>query len=137
MAGRADATIIRKAWKLRRGEKTQQQIADELGFGMRQVQNYLNSKWLADRNLGHLRYAEEPLQAPRSRIENEAWGFCQGGNHEWMDDDRYNGHAYKVEDVSEEMTGFEGSRLITVWRVRTCRFCGYNTRRRHFGYSIV
>ena len=76
MAGRADATIIRKAWKLRRGEKTQQQIADELGFSMRQVQNYLNSKWLADRNLGHLRYAEEPLQAPMSRVENEAWGFC-------------------------------------------------------------
>ena len=137
MAGRADATIIRKAWKLRRGKKTQQQIADELGFGLRQVQDYLSSKWLADRNLGHLRYAEGPLQVPMSRIENEAWGFCQGGNHEWMDDDRYNGHAYKVEDVSEEMTGHEGSRLITVWRVRTCRFCDYNTRRRHFGYSIV
>ena len=79
MAGGADATIIGKVWKLRRGKKTQQQIADELGFSIRQVQNYLNSKWLADRNLGHLRYAEEPLQVPMSRIENEAWASARGG----------------------------------------------------------
>jgi len=38
MAGRADATIIGKVWKLRRGKKTQQQIADKLDFSLRQVQ---------------------------------------------------------------------------------------------------
>ena len=137
MTRRPDATIIRNAWELKRERKTQQEIADELGFSLRHVQDYLSPKWLADRNLGHLRYAEGPLQVPMSRIENEAWGLCQGGSHEWMDDARYDGHAYKVKDVSEEMTGHEGSRLITVWWVRTCHFCGYNTRRRRFGYSIV
>jgi hypothetical protein len=64
-------------------------------------------------------------------------GFYQGENHEWMDDARYNGHAYLVEDVSEEMTDHEVSRLITVWRVRTCYFCRYNTRRRRSGFIVV
>ena len=137
MPQRLNLELIRRAWFLRWKRHTQLQIGKVIRRSSRQVGNYLDEKWLAERGIGYLKYAEEEIGAPAGFLENQAWSKCQNADPSWIDDARYDGHAYNVEDVSEEMTGFEGSRLITVWLVRTCRFCGYNTRRRHFGYSIV
>ena len=140
MAQRPKLDLISEAWKLHREETTMshEDIAENLGVSRRSVANYLNSKWLAARNLGHLTFPEQELQIPRSTLENEAWGLCRSGNHDWMDDARFDGHAYKVKDVSEPTKGQGGSRLINVRRVRTCHYCGHKPDlQRRWGFVIV
>ena len=73
---------IKKAWALKReGRMSQQAMAEEVGLHPRTVFNYLRPAWLAQRNLGHLRFASQEPQFPRSTLENRAWEMCEAGEH--------------------------------------------------------
>ena len=138
MARSLNLDLIRRTLDLVREGLTHEDIAEKLGRNTRTIDNYASAKWLAARNLGHLTFPEQELRIPRSTLENEAWGLCRSGDHEWMDDARFDGHAYNVEDVSEPMTGHGGSRLINIREVRTCHYCGYEAvPRKRRGFVIV
>ena len=71
---------IKKAWALKRqGGMSQQTMAEELGLDPRTISNYFRPAWLAERNLGHLRFASQEPRVPRSTLENRAWEMCESG----------------------------------------------------------
>ena len=139
MPQRPNLDLISEAWKLHREETTMshEDIAEKLGVSWRSVANYLNSKWLAARNLGHLAFPEQELQIPRSRLENEAWGLCRRGNHDWMAHERYEWHAYRKSKDTKEDRGFGGSLIKTTYEVRTCNFGPHRTERRLYSCIAV
>ena len=57
---------------------------------------------------------------PASPLQQEAYDMCCRGNHGWMSDERFEGHACKLETFSE----IKNNRLIMTNR-RTCHFCGH------------
>ena len=138
MPQRPNIDQIKKAWGLKRqGGKTQQAMAEELGLDPRTVSNYFKSSWLVQRNLGHLRYAGQEPQSPRSDLENRAWELCESGEHAWMEKELYNGHAYTESESAEELKGFGGSTLKAVYLEKCCHFCGLVTQRRKRGFIVV
>ena len=137
MPQRPDVDQIKKAWTLKReGGMSQQAVAEELGLHPRTVFNYFRSSWLTQRNLGHLRFAGQEPQFPRSALENRAWAMCESGEHDWMKEDLYKGHAYSESESTEELDGFDGSTLRTVYSVTTCHYCGFVARRRKHGFVV-
>ena len=138
MSQRPDVDQIKKAWALKReGGMSQQAMVEELGLNPRTISNYFRSEWLAQRKLGHLRFAgQEPL-APRSALENRAWERCESGEHSWMAEDAYRGHAYTESESTEQLDGFDGSILKTVYSVKACHFCGRVMRRRRHGFLVT
>ena len=138
MPQRPDVDQIKKAWALKReGGMSQQAMAEELGLHPRTVFNYLRPAWLAQRNLGHLRFAGQEPQFPRSTLENRAWEMCEAGEHAWMAEDLYRGHAYTESESAEELDGFGGSTLRTVYLDTTCHFCGLMKRRKRHGFLVT
>ena len=128
---------IKKAWALKReGGMSQQEMAEELGLNPRTVFNYLRPAWLAQRNLGHLRFVGQEPQFPRSALENRAWEMCEAGEHSWLSDEAYRVHAYTESESTEELEGFGGSTLRTVYLDKTCHYCGMATRRRLHGFVV-
>jgi len=73
---------------------------------------------------------DQGLQKPRLAVESEAWGLCQSGDHEWMKDALYKGHAFRVTEEIREQPGNTGSTLVTRYKVTTCRFCGFFTEQK-------
>ena len=138
MPQRPDFDQIKKAWALKReGGMSQQEMAEELGLNPRTVFNYLRPAWLAQRNLGHLRFAGQEPQFPRSALENRAWEMCESGEHSWMAEQLYRGHAYTESESTDELDGFDGSTLRTVYSVTTCHYCGLAIRRRKHGFVVT
>ena len=138
MPQRPDVDQIKKAWALKReGEMSQQAVAEELGLHPRTVSNYFRSKWLAQRNLGHLRFAGQEPQFPRSTLENRAWEMCESGEHGWMEEDLYKGHAYTESESTEELDGFGGSRINIVYAEMMCHYCGRVIRHRKHGFLLT
>ena len=129
---------IKKAWALKReGGMTQQAMAEELNLHPRTVFNYFRSSWLAQRKLGHLRFVSQEPQFPRSALENRAWEMCESGEHDWMKEDLYKGHAYTESESTDEIDGFDGSTLKTVYAETTCHYCGWVIRRRKRGFLVT
>ena len=138
MPQRPDIDQIKKAWALKReGGMSQQAVAEELGLHPRTVFNYFRSSWLAHRNLGHLRFTGQEPQFPRSALENRAWAMCESGEHDWMKEDLYKGHAYSVSESTEEIGGFDGSTINTVYSDTTCHYCGLLMRRKKRGFLVT
>ena len=139
MPQRPNLGLISNAWKLQNGETrmSHENIAEKLGVSPRSVANYLNVKWLSERNLGHLAFPGQELQIPGSRLENEAWGLCLSGNHDWMAHERYEWHAYRKSKETKEEGGFGGSLIKTTYEVRTCNFGPHRTERRLNSYIVV
>ena len=138
MPQRPDVDQIKKAWALKReGEMSQQAMAEELGLNPRTISNYFRSKWLAQRNLGHLRFAGQEPQFPRSALENRAWEMCESGELGWMEEDAYGGHAYTESESTEEIDGFGGSTIKTIFSGKTCHFCGLVMSRRKRGFLVT
>ena len=138
MPQRPDVDQIKKAWALKReGGMSQQAMAEELGLNPRTISNYFRSEWLAQRKLGHLRFAGQEPQPPRSALENRAWQMCESGEHSWMGDVHYRGHAYTESESTEELEGFGGSTLRTVYADTTCHYCGWVMRRRLHGFLVT
>ena len=138
MPQRPDVDQIKKAWALKReGGMSQQAMAEELGLHPRTVFNYLRPAWLAQRNLGHLRFASQEPQFPRSTVENRAWELCESGEHALMAEDLYRGHAYTESESAEELDGFDGSTIKTVYADKTCHYCGWVMRRRKHGFLVI
>ena len=128
---------IKKAWALKRqGGMSQQTMAEELGLDPRTISNYFRPAWLAKRKLGHLRFARQEPQFPRSTLENRAWEMCEAGGHDWMKEDLYKGHAYSESESTEELEGFDGSSLKSVYSEMTCHYCGFVTRHRRHAFLI-
>ena len=138
MPQRPDVDQIRKAWALKRkGGISQQSMAEKLGLNPRTVSNYFRSEWLAQRKLGHLRFASQEPQFPRSALENRAWEMCEAREHAWMAEELYKGHAYTESKFIEELDGFGGSTLRTVYLDTTCHFCGLMKRRKRHGFLVT
>jgi hypothetical protein len=138
MPQRPDVDQIKKAWALKReGGMSQQAMAEELGLHPRTVNNYFRSSWLAQRKLGHLRFASQEPQFPRSALENRAWEMCEAGEHSWMAEDLYKGHAYTESESTEEIDGFGGSTLRTIYADTTCHYCGLVRRRKRHRFLLV
>ena len=138
MPQRPDVDHIKKAWELKRkGGMSQQAMADELGLHPRTVFNYLRPAWLAQRNLGHLRFASQEPQFPRSTLENRAWEMCEAGQHDWTEDELYRGHAYTESEFIEELDGFGGSTLRTVYLDKTCHYCQWVARSKKRGFLMT
>jgi len=116
---------------------TQQAVADELGLHPRTVNNYFRTSWLAQRHLGYLRFANQEPQFPRSTLENAAWEKCEAGDHSWMEEDLYRGHAYTKSESTEEIYGFDGSTNKTIYSDTTCHYCGRLMRRRLHGFLVT
>ena len=110
---------------------------EELGVHPRTVNNYFRPAWLAQRNLGHLRFGSQEPQLPRSILENRAWEKCEAGEHAWMAEELYRGHAYTESESTEELEGFGGSTIKTVYSDTTCHFCGRVIRRRKHGFLVT
>ena len=128
---------IKKAWALKRqGGLSQQTMAEELGLDPRTISNYFRPAWLAKRKLGHLRFARQEPQFPRSTLENRAWEMCESGEHGWMEEGEYKIHAYTESESTDELDGFDGSTLRTVYSVTTCHYCGFVARRRKHGFVV-
>ena len=132
MPQRPNLDLISEAWKLHREDTRMSHalIAEKLMVSPRSGANYLNGKWLKKRNLGHLAFPEQEMQIPRSRLENEAWGLCRSGNHDWMAHERYEWHAYRKSKDTREKEGFGESLIKTTYEVRTCNFGPHRTERR-------
>ena len=138
MPQRPDVDQIKKAWALKRqGGMTQQAMAEELGLHPRTVFNYLRPAWLTQRNLGHLRFAGQKPKFPWSILENAAWEKCEAGDHSWMEEDLYRGHAYSESESTEEIYGFDGSTNKTIYSDTTCHYCGRLMRRRLHGFLVA
>jgi hypothetical protein len=59
---------------------------------------------------------------PASPLQSEAYEMCTGGDHGWMREERFQGHACKVEtSASAEI---QGNRIPMTCRL-TCHFCGH------------
>ncbi len=129
---------IKKAWALKRqGGMSQHTMAEELGLDPRTISNYFRPAWLAQRKLGHLRFAGQEPQFPRSTLENRAWEMCEAGQHDWMEDELYRGHAYTETKSTEEIEGFDGSTLKTVYGEKACHFCGLVKRHKLYGFLLT
>ena len=138
MPQRPDVDQIKKAWALKReGEMSQQAMAEELGLNPRTISNYFRSSWLAQRKLGHLRFASQEPQFPRSALENRAWEMCESGDHSWMGELLYRGHACTESESTEELEGFGGSTLRTVYSEKTCHYCGWVMKRKRHGFLLT
>ena len=116
---------------------SQQAMAEELGLNPRSISNYLRTAWLAQRNLGHLRFAGQEPQFPRSALENRAWELCEAEDHSWMEEDLYKGHAYTESESTDELDGLNGSSLKTFYTEKGCHFCGLVTRRSRGGLIVI
>ena len=133
-----DIDQIKKAWALKReGRMSQQAMAEELGLHPRTISNYLRPAWLAQRKLGHLRFAGQEPKFPRSILENAAWEKCEAGDHSWMEEDFYKGHAYTESESTEEIDGFGGSTIKTIFSDKTCHFCELVMSRRRRGFLVT
>ena len=98
----------------------------------------MSPKWLAARGLAHLSYAlEEPEQVPMSRLENEAWGSCRRGDHEWMDNAAFKMHAFKTSERLEERDLSDGGILRNIYLEARCNFCGYSERKRRDSFLVI
>jgi hypothetical protein len=129
---------IRKVWALKRkGGMSQQKMAEALGIDPRTISNYFRSSWLAQRMLGHPRFASQEPQIPRSTLENKAWAMCESGDHSWMKEDLYKGHAYTESESTDELDGFDGSTIKTVYADKTCHYCGLVMSHRKPGFNLI
>ena len=139
MPQRPNVDLIKMTWEEKRANPTATRaaIAEKLAISVHAATNYLNHNWLSKRNLGHLPYVDQELQVPRSAVENEAWGFCQSGDHEWLKVSLYEGHAFRVTEEIREQPGHIGSTLGTVYKVKTCSFCVFSSEERTSGYIVV
>jgi len=57
---------------------------------------------------------------PTSPLQEEAHALCIEGDHRWLNDERFDGHAYETETVSE----FRNC-ILSISHKRTCYFCGH------------
>ena len=139
MPQRPNVDLIKLTWEEKRANPaaTRAAIAEKLAISVHAATNYLNPRWLSERNLGHLAYAGQEFPAPRSAVENKAWGLCQSGDHEWLKVSLYERHAFRVTEVSKEQPGYFGSTISDVFRVKTCSFCGFSNEERTSGYIVV
>lgn len=126
-----------EALKQERPKNTRAEIAARLNVCVRTVANYSNDEWLAKRGLSRFPEVIQELQVPRSAVENEAWGLCQSGDHEWMKVSLYEGHAYLVTEKRKEQPGNTGSTLGTICEVKTCSFCGFSREQKTFNWIAV
>ena len=139
MPQRPNVDLIKLTWEQHRANPTATRaaIAEQLAISVHAATNYLNPRWLSERGLGHLAYADQELQVPRSAVENKAWGLCQSGDHEWLKVSLYEGHAFRVTEEIKEHPGHTGSTLGTVYKIKTCSFCGFSSEERTSGYIVV
>ena len=139
MPQRPNVDLIKLTWEQHRADPTatRASIAEKLAISVHAATNYLNHNWLAERRLGHLAYSDQELQVPRSAVENEAWGLCQSGDHEWMKVALYKGHAFRVTEEIKEQLGCGDSTIRDVYGVKTCSFCGFSSEQKKFSSIAV
>ena len=126
-----------EALKQERPKNTRAEIAARLDVCVRTVANYSSDKWLAERGLSRFLDADQELQVPCSAVENEAWGLCQSGDHEWLKAALYEGHAFRVTEAIKEQLGYGGSTIRDVYRIKTCSFCGFSSEQKKFSSIAV
>ena len=161
MPPQPDPTLAQKieALKQKRPRITRAKIGAILDVSVGSVRNSTSETWLAERGLSRFpdvdqelqepssavdqglqvlrSAADQGLQKPRLAVESEAWGLCQSGDHEWMKDALYKGHAFRVTEEIREQPGNTGSTLVTRYKVTTCRFCGFFSEQRTFNCIVV
>ncbi len=114
MSRPVDQQAVRGAWGLQREGKTHEEIGEEIGRQPRQVGNYLDLQWLRDRNLEHLSYSRAAI----FNMEREAKSRCERQDHSFMEDNRFEWHAYTIRTDRTAI----GTRRITL-EVKVCLFC--------------
>jgi hypothetical protein len=67
-----------------------------------------------------IRSAGDIPKKPSSPAQEEAYGCCADGDHDWLSDEDFAGIAYRKETISEEPNG-----MVYVLIRRTCYFCGH------------
>ena len=150
MPPQPDPTLAQKieALKQKRPRITRADIGAILDVSVGSVRNSTSETWLAERGLSRFPDVDQELQEPSSdvdqglqkphlAVESEAWGLCQSGDHEWMKDALYKGHAFRVTEEIREQPGNTGSTLVTRYKVTTCRFCGFSSEQRTFNCIVV
>ncbi len=139
MPQRPNVDLIKLTWEQHRANPaaTRAAIAEKLAISVHAATNYLNPRWLSERGLGHMAYADQELQVPRSAVENEAWGLCQSGDHEWLKVSLYEGHAFRITEEIREQPGHTGSTIRDVYGVKTCSFCGFSSEQKKFSSIAV
>ena len=133
-----DHSLIKQTWALLRQGLTHEQIGEEIGRATRTIDDYLSTKWLAERGLGHLScMSEGPEQVPMSRLENQAWGDCRRGGHGWMENLAFETHAFKTSERLEERDLSDGGTLRSIYLEGRCNFCGYSKRKRRDNFLVI
>jgi hypothetical protein len=100
---------IQLAWRLHALGKRSSQIADELGYAPRTIDNWLSVKWLSERRLVHL--AEGYV---------DDYDYCKSEQHDWLKTPEKFPWAVLVEDQTTILkSGAAQSSCI-----HTCRICG-------------
>ena len=70
-------------------------------------------------------------------MENRAWEMCESGEHGWISEEAYRGHAYTESESTEELERFNGSTIKNVYSDTTCHFCGLVMRRKRHGFLVL
>ena len=99
-------------------------MADHLGMSKRQVDRYLDPKWLTERGLEHLQYSPPSDRGYTSAPQQEASDRCKHGDHSWMsglESGRFKDYVI-VEEVPEQNPDDPMPMTRTT---RRCWFCGY------------
>ena len=123
MPKRLDHGKIREAWRLRNeGEMSQEDIAERLEVGPRQLSNYYDPKWLGKHKIMHLMFPARPMH----NIEQAAYDRCKADDHGFMEEYRYLDHAFIQEGEEVGPAGLMNS--LDLRRDRTCLFCGHTVK---------
>ena len=74
-----DLDKVKQAWNLRRQDKQQKEIAEELNLSLRHIQNYLSIDWLAQRGMralmkGGAQEVNDQLKALGRLVEKDVNG---------------------------------------------------------------
>ena len=128
MSRPVDQQAVRGAWRLQREGKTHEEIGDAIGRQPRQVGNYLRLQWLKDRNLEHLSHSRPAV----FNIESEAKSRCERQDHSFMEDKRFEWHAYR--------TRMDRNAINTIrvkQEVKLCFFCGHEKAGRRSFASVT
>ena len=116
MSRPVEQQAVREAWRLPREGKTHGEIGEAIGRQPRQVGNYLSLQWLKDRNLEYLSYSRPAI----FNMEREAKSRCVRQDHSFMEDNRFEWHAYTTRT---DRTAID-TRRITL-EVKVCLFCAH------------
>ena len=130
MARQVNEELFMQVHELRKKGLSQSRIADIVGASdVRQIQRYFSKNWLEQRPklLSLLETSDEPdSETLMGRASNRLEYLCTGGDHTWLNDERYEGWAYENELAPLFVPWKDGGGGYVIPRdKRTCWFCGH------------